>query len=825
MEKKEYVSLEEYNKLLDKYNDVSEKLWQLEHRKVVRGANKLIRIAKKMKLDKVAKFIKRGFNGFFRIVGIPKIFFNNLFVRNINKLTLPEYKYFKFKKNRIENYYLDTSKIKHSCEKDLVTIVLPIYNGDKLMSQTIDSILNQTYKKFELIIVNDGSTDKTLKIAEEYAKKDSRIKVINQENQKLPQSIANGFKVANGEYSMWVGADDILHNNCIESMLNDLKSDEKVDFVYPNVRLIDENNKIITSNKWYASNKEHPEYVMLPKNMLEFCEVKNNYIAPICMYKSIVVKTLSDFSKNRFTVEDYDYWMRVNDLFMIRHTTFEEPIFDYRRHSGSLTSHANQLNISHNTDLLMQFEDFRQDYYLMPLIWVIDDKENHKELVDEIIKRNHMIIDSNQANNCVLNDIYSNLVYVCFENDDKLKKVPSSAYKVLISNKQFDGKNYNLYITTNMNEEIINIDNRKGFFAIEDYNTIFSFIDTKAKEFFLRKMEDVAMDENKKEKLKLSAIVCTYKRTEKVVNVLKTLLDQTEDRKNFEVLVVNNDINNSELLDLVEDFKTKYKLPKEFFRYVEAPIKGLSYARNVGMYEAKGEILLYLDDDSLADKNNIKEIINTYKNNPSAGVVGGNIILKKPKVIPEILIDGKEGFWSQYLVNSDKDKIVTEWYEFPYGANYSVWKKDLLKIGGFRVTYGRQGHNYLGGEEVVVSSLIQKLGKKVVVSPKAIVHHDVDESRFTYEHVEKTTLSGSMTRLKMEQDLIIRPEFHDIDISKREIRYLKNQKRKTNNQVEKYYYNEQIKSNKKALEKMRMSINERIKSTKYRKDNLIFIEK
>lgn len=823
MEQKNNVSLEEYKKLLDEYNATKSELWEIKNRKFYKIHIKLEKLSKKLGINKVFNFFYRCFSHVLKVIGVPKIFFDNMIVSKINKLSFEEYKYYKFRKNRMDNYYIDSKKIKYSCVSDLVSVVLPVYNGEKYISQTIDSVLNQTYKNFELIIVNDGSTDSTLDIIKKYEKKDKRIKVIDQKNQQLPQSIANGFKYSNGEYSMWIGADDIMHDNCIEKLVNDLKN-SKSDFTFPNVRLIDEKNEPIKTNTWYAFDKEHKENVILPKNMLEFCTIKNNYIAPIALYKSIVVKTLSPFSKNRFTVEDYDYWMRVNDLFTIKHTDFIEPVFDYRRHSGSLTSAAKELNISYNTDLLMKYEDFRQDYYLMPLIWIIDDRESNSKLVSEIEKRGHIIIDSTQAKKCKVNDIYNNMVYVNTKDDDSIDEIPSSSYKVKITNKQFkDCNNYNLYITTS-ESDITKIDDKKGWYQITDYNTIFSFIDAVSKDYFLRRIEDEVMGD-RTETLKLSAIICTYKRTEKLNNALEYLLKQDENRKNFEILVVNNDINNPDLLQMVNELKKKNNLDDDFIRYVEAPVKGLSYARNVGMFEARGKILLYLDDDSLAFPNDVKEIIKAYEKNPSAGVVGGNIILKKPKVIPEILLEGKEGFWSQYLVKSDEDKIVNEWYDFPYGANYSVKKEDILKIGGFRVTYGRQGHNFLGGEEVVVSSLIQKLGKNVVVCPKANVYHDVDESRYTYEHVEKTTLSGAMTRVKMEQDLIIRPDFHNINMSKREIRYFKKQAKKCNNNIEKYYIEQQIKSNKKALEQVRLSIEERIRATSYRKDNQMFINK
>lgn len=826
---KNYVSLEEYNELKEKYEQVESELWGIKNRKYYRALQKLGRIMKKLRLDKITHFINRCTSHAMKITGILPGMYHDMIINHINKLTLPEYKYYRFKKNRMKDYYIDHKKIKHSYEKDLVSIVLPIYNGEKLVGQTLDSILRQTYSNFELIIVNDGSTDNTLNILKKYAKKDKRIRIIDQENQKLPQSIANGMKYANGEYCMWVGGDDILHDDCVEKLVLDLKAQPNVDLVFPNVRLIDENGNIITKNRWYATNEEHPEYVMLPKNMLEFSVLKNNYIAPIAMFRSIVTKTLSPWSKNRFTTEDYDYWIRVNDNFVIAHTLFDEPIFDYRRHSGSLTSHNKELNIAEKTNELLLFEDFRQDFYLMPLIWVLNGNEEIKEyqlLKSYIEEKNHVLFTKEEAQKLKLNRVYNNLVYIDFCAKDEVCDEVNGAYKIAVTNHMFTPKkaNYDFYISTDRNAKEKEIDHEKGWFQIEDISTLFSFIDTKAKDMMLRRIEDEAMSE-KEESLKLSAIICTYKRTDNLVNVLNSLLTQTEDRKNFEILVVNNDYKNQELLDLVNALKKKHHLKEDFIRYIEAPIKGLSYARNVGLWESRGNVLLYLDDDSLATENTIEETIKAYENNPNAGVIGGNIILKKPNPIPEVLIEGKEGFWSQYLVKSDKDKIVNEWYEFPYGANFSTRKKDLKMVGGFRVTYGRQGHNYLGGEEVVVASLIQQLGRSVVVAPKSIVYHDVNANRYTKEHVIKTTLSGSLTRLKMEEDLMIRPDVHNIDASKREIRYLKSQKRKTKDKMERFYYECQIKANKEMLKQMKRHLNEQIRVTKYRKSMTNFIEK
>lgn len=102
----------------------------------------------------------------------------------------------------------------------LVSIVLPTFNGEEFLAQSIESVLKQSYKNLELIIVNDCSTDSTPRIIEEFAKKDSRIKIIhNTINQKLPRSLNIGFNAASGEYWTWTSDDNYYLENAIEEMV------------------------------------------------------------------------------------------------------------------------------------------------------------------------------------------------------------------------------------------------------------------------------------------------------------------------------------------------------------------------------------------------------------------------------------------------------------------------------------------------------------------------------------------------------------------------------------------------------------------------------
>ena len=102
----------------------------------------------------------------------------------------------------------------------LVSIVLPTYNGGKYIRDSIESILNQTYTKWELIIVNDCSIDNTYEIINEYAKKDCRIKIINNPiNYKLPRSLNIGFENTDGEYYPWTSDDNIFKRNALKKMV------------------------------------------------------------------------------------------------------------------------------------------------------------------------------------------------------------------------------------------------------------------------------------------------------------------------------------------------------------------------------------------------------------------------------------------------------------------------------------------------------------------------------------------------------------------------------------------------------------------------------
>ena len=104
----------------------------------------------------------------------------------------------------------------------LISIIIPVYNVEKYLRKCLDSIINQTYKKLEIILIDDGSTDNSGKICEEYAKKDDRIIVIHKENAGVSSARNRGIELANGKYIGFIDSDDWIEENMYETLYQNL---------------------------------------------------------------------------------------------------------------------------------------------------------------------------------------------------------------------------------------------------------------------------------------------------------------------------------------------------------------------------------------------------------------------------------------------------------------------------------------------------------------------------------------------------------------------------------------------------------------------------
>ena len=124
-----------------------------------------------------------------------------------------------------------------------ISVIVPVYNSEKYLSRCIDSILKQTMKDFELILINDGSTDESLSILKQYELKDNRIRVINQKNAGVSKTRNKGIKLANGDYITFIDNDDTIKSDYLEKFLPFIG---EYDVVIGGYQRIDSNGNIIS---------------------------------------------------------------------------------------------------------------------------------------------------------------------------------------------------------------------------------------------------------------------------------------------------------------------------------------------------------------------------------------------------------------------------------------------------------------------------------------------------------------------------------------------------------------------------------------------------
>jgi glycosyltransferase involved in cell wall biosynthesis len=203
----------------------------------------------------------------------------------------------------------------------LVSIVLPTFNGSRYLAESIESCLAQTYATWELIIVDDCSTDETPRLIEHYEAKDSRIRSIrNERNLKLPASLNVGFSEANGALFTWTSDDNLYRPDALRAMVSEIQSPDAPDLVYAHQSVIDENGEVVD------------EFVALPPD--DIC--MRNPINACFLYRRQVHEELRGYDEQMFLMEDWDFWIRTAEKFKLR--LIDKNLYLYRRHPSSLTA-------------------------------------------------------------------------------------------------------------------------------------------------------------------------------------------------------------------------------------------------------------------------------------------------------------------------------------------------------------------------------------------------------------------------------------------------------------------------------------------------------
>ena len=204
----------------------------------------------------------------------------------------------------------------------MISLIMTVYNREKYLKKAISSVIAQSFGDWELIIWDDGSSDKSVQIARDFTQKDIRIKLIESEHKGRVQSLINAHKLANGEYLGWIDSDDMLHPNCLKQTLE---------------VLLNTYGGMVYTNCWVIDSKEKQKYLD-PRSQIPFSQQRllTDFITfHFRLIRHEIFNAVGGINPFFKVAMDYDLCLRISELTEIYHLPL--PLYFYREHYESIS--------------------------------------------------------------------------------------------------------------------------------------------------------------------------------------------------------------------------------------------------------------------------------------------------------------------------------------------------------------------------------------------------------------------------------------------------------------------------------------------------------
>lgn len=285
----------------------------------------------------------------------------------------------------------------------MVSVIVAVYNGEKYISQAIDSILNQTYKNLEIIVVDDGSTDSTAEIVNQY----NNVKYVYQVNRGQSSARNRGISLASGEYIAFLDADDLYREDKIETQVEVLKENDDIHVVYNDLEVVDENLNYINTLKSEGIFKKR-------EDLLAMILYRQVIQGPICMMIKKECANYIKWEEEIVYAADYKYTIDLAHKYNFKY--IEESLYIYRRHGDNL-SNSHNINQQEEIRILNRFgiENIKNTVYsssfnfhykelLIARIYIkIGKYENAKEILIKLLNKYEDEIVYFNLGNCYYN--------------------------------------------------------------------------------------------------------------------------------------------------------------------------------------------------------------------------------------------------------------------------------------------------------------------------------------------------------------------------------------------------------------------------------------
>ena len=597
-----------------------------------------------------------------------------------------------------------------------VSVVIPIYNVEQYLTKCLDSVINQTHKNLEIICVNDCSTDSSVKILEDYAKKDERIKIVNRENNGgLSTARNSGLNKATGEYVYFIDSDDWIDLDYIEKMVQKIEEYNLDMVANTNITKESETNSEPFFWQRYTKKDKNGEFLdkisainnsqcmiwchlyrreFLTKNNLSFPE---GYIHEDEYFQHISKNLIENLYI--FYGPSYHYWQRQNSIMMSRKSKIEpyvkifSLIYNFYRNN-------NLLNPNNRIKL------FRLDS-----ISNVDDEYDFN-----ILKS------------------YTNII----SNDFEQERMASSDYEKYLYNKIKISNSYEEY--------------RKNVGKIGNLSYL-------TREKILR---------NKN--IKVSIIIPVYNTEKYLRRCLDSICSQT--LEDIEIICIN-DCSTDGSLNILNEYAQKDNRIK-IINFIEN--KGVAIARNTGIDEAQGEYISFVDADDYVDLDFFEKLYNKAIKTNSKLVVSNvqleteNLQKQNDYIINDILKKIKDqplyynqlfwlGLYNSNLIKSNSIKFIENCI---YGEDRLLPLKAAYYAKKIETVYDTFYHYVRNSSSITKGLKNKKILQSFILSVKNIFEfiNNIEISSNDYTCVSEVFLENSLSFM-LELDVHLRKEFYE----------------------------------------------------------------
>lgn len=229
----------------------------------------------------------------------------------------------------------------------MVSIILPVFNAERFLSQCLDSILRQTYQDWELIAVDDGSKDGSMEILKSYEKRDHRIHIISKKNEGVSIARNVALEHAHGDYIYFVDSDDVVMPEALMILVKEMES-SKATFVKSDFLPIDEQGKQVFINKKQVIRRRYDGKVMDSEKFFKKILMKEYFLWTCLFQKDIIVKNHIQFIPLCRLMEDAAF---VADylLYSDRNVYKDACVYGYRKYEGTVSA----VNKDYTEDMML----------------------------------------------------------------------------------------------------------------------------------------------------------------------------------------------------------------------------------------------------------------------------------------------------------------------------------------------------------------------------------------------------------------------------------------------------------------------------------------